>query len=85
MIKFIVVLMSVCVCVRVCMYVFYMYINSVARVRQRTIPTERQCQLFADRGCYVVSLTEPYGRILAFLDQSRYFFLQAAPRLYSRG
>jgi hypothetical protein len=26
------------------------------------------CQLFADRGCHVVSVTEPYGRILSFLD-----------------
>jgi CBS-domain-containing membrane protein len=28
---------------------------------------------FADRGCHVVSVTDPYGRILGFLDQSRYF------------
>jgi hypothetical protein len=31
------------------------------------------CQLFADRGCHVVSVTDPYGRILGFLDSSRYF------------
>jgi hypothetical protein len=24
---------------------------------------------FADRGCHVVSLTDPYGRILGFLDR----------------
>jgi CBS-domain-containing membrane protein len=24
---------------------------------------------FADRGCRVVSVTDPYGRILGFLDQ----------------
>jgi hypothetical protein len=24
---------------------------------------------FADRGCHVVSVTDPYGRILGFLDQ----------------
>jgi hypothetical protein len=30
------------------------------------------CQLFADRGRYMVSLTDPYGRILNFLDKSRY-------------
>jgi hypothetical protein len=29
---------------------------------------------FADRGCHVVSVTDPYGRILGFLDRSRYFF-----------
>jgi hypothetical protein len=26
------------------------------------------CQLFADRGCHVVSVTDPYGRIIGFLD-----------------
>jgi hypothetical protein len=40
---------------------------------------------FADRGCHVVSVTEPHGRILGFLDRSRYFFFQVAPELYSRG
>jgi hypothetical protein len=28
---------------------------------------------FADRGCHLVSVTDPYGRILGFLDRSRYF------------
>jgi hypothetical protein len=27
---------------------------------------------FADRGCQVVSVTDLYGRIFGFLDQSRY-------------
>jgi hypothetical protein len=27
---------------------------------------------FADKGCYVVSVTEPYGRILGFLDRNSY-------------
>jgi hypothetical protein len=40
---------------------------------------------FADRGCHVVSVTDPYGRILDFVDRSRYFFIQVAPQLYSRG
>jgi hypothetical protein len=43
------------------------------------------CQLFADRGCHVVSVTNPYGRILGFLDRSRYCCFQVAPQLYSRG
>jgi hypothetical protein len=34
---------------------------------------------FADRGCHVVSVTDPYGRILGFIDQNRYFFFQVAP------
>jgi hypothetical protein len=40
---------------------------------------------FADKGCRVVSVTDPHGRILGFLDRSRYYFFQVAPQLYSRG
>jgi hypothetical protein len=40
---------------------------------------------FADRGCHVVSMTDPYGRILGFLDWNHYFFFQVAPHLYSQG
>jgi hypothetical protein len=40
---------------------------------------------FADRRSHVVSMTVPYGRILAFLDRRRYFFFEVAPQLYSRG
>jgi hypothetical protein len=43
------------------------------------------CQLFADRGCHVVSVTDPYGRILGFLDREPLLFYQVAPQLYSRG
>jgi hypothetical protein len=32
---------------------------------------------FADRGCHVISVTDPYGRILGFLDGSRYFSIKA--------
>jgi hypothetical protein len=31
---------------------------------------------FADRGCHVVSVTDPYADILGFLDRSLYFFFQ---------
>jgi hypothetical protein len=41
--------------------------------------------IFAVRGCQVVSVTDPHVRILGFLDQSRYYFLQVAPQFYSRG
>jgi hypothetical protein len=40
---------------------------------------------FADRGFHVVSVTDPCGHILGFLDWSRYFFFRVAPQLYSRG
>jgi hypothetical protein len=51
-------------------------------VRERTIPTERPppdgevITKFADRGCHVVSVTDPYGRILGFMDMSRYFSIK---------
>jgi hypothetical protein len=34
------------------------------------------CKTFADRGCHVVSVTDPYGRIIDFLDRSRYFSIK---------
>jgi hypothetical protein len=40
---------------------------------------------FADRECRVVSATDRHGRILGFLDRSRYYFFQVALQLYSRG
>jgi hypothetical protein len=40
---------------------------------------------FADRRCHVVIVIDHYDRILGFLDRSRYFFIQVAPQLYSRG
>jgi hypothetical protein len=36
-----------------------------------------------DAGCHVVSVTDPYDRILDSLDRSRYFFFQVAPQFYS--
>jgi hypothetical protein len=42
-------------------------------------------QLFAVRVCHVVSVTDPYGHILVFLDRSHYFFFRVATQLYSRG
>jgi hypothetical protein len=40
---------------------------------------------FADRRCHIVSVTNPYGCNLDFLDRSRYFLFQVALQLYSRG
>jgi hypothetical protein len=65
--------------------------NFVALVRERTIPTERpllggaSVPSFAHRGRRVVGATDPHGRILGFLDWSRYYFFQVAPQLCSRG
>jgi hypothetical protein len=40
------------------------------RLSAKWLPT------FADKGCHVVSVTNPYGRILGFLDRSRYFSIK---------
>jgi hypothetical protein len=61
--------------------------NFVAYVRERTIPSDRRLSAklvstITDSGFHV---TDPYGRVLRFLDRSRYFFLQVPPHLYSRG
>jgi hypothetical protein len=36
---------------------------------------------FADKGCYVLNVTDPHGHILDFLDLSHYFFFQVAPHV----
>jgi hypothetical protein len=33
-------------------------------------------QILRDRGCHMVSVTDTYGRILGFLDRSRYFSIK---------
>jgi hypothetical protein len=59
---------------------FHLLTYSVALVRKRTIPTERlrlSAKLMptsADRGCHVASVTDPYGRILGFLDRDSFHF-----------
>jgi hypothetical protein len=55
-----------------------LYRLSDRRLSAKLVPT------FADRGCQVVSVTDPYSRILDSPDRSRYFSFQVAPKLYSR-
>jgi hypothetical protein len=69
---------------------FFFSLNYVAKrttclQSARTIPIERQplvgeviANFFADRVCHVVSVTDPYGHILGFLDRSRYTFLSSS-------
>jgi hypothetical protein len=47
-----------------------LYRSSDRRLSAKLAPT------FPDRGCHMVSLTDPYGHILDFLDRSRYFSFQ---------
>jgi hypothetical protein len=54
-------------------------------------PTEQQplsaklVPTFVDRGCHVVSVTDPYGRILSSRPEPLFFFFQAALQLYPWG
>jgi hypothetical protein len=56
-----------------------LYRPSDRRLPAKLVPT------FADSGCHVVGVTDPYGRILGVRERSRYFSLRVAPHLYSRG
>jgi hypothetical protein len=38
-----------------------------------------------DKGCRMVTATNPYSRILGFLERSRYYFFQVDPQSFSRG
>jgi hypothetical protein len=60
------------------------FVSEPYRPRDRCL-SATLVKTFADRWCYVVRVTDPYGRILGFLDRSRYFCFQIAPQLYSRG
>jgi hypothetical protein len=62
----------------------------VTLVRKGTIPTEQPPHFgavptFADRGCRVVSATDPKVVNLDFLDPDNYFSIQIGPQLYARG
>jgi hypothetical protein len=47
-----------------------LYQPSDRRLSAKWLPT------FADKGCHVVSMTDPFGRILGFLDRSRHFSIK---------
>jgi hypothetical protein len=50
------------------MFIYCMYESIVTKTIQN--------KLHADNGYHVVSVTDPYCRILGFLDRSRYFFIK---------
>jgi hypothetical protein len=56
--------------------------SELYRLSDRRLPA-KLVSSFADKGCHVVSVTDPYGRIIGFLDWSRYFFFQVVPQLCS--
>jgi hypothetical protein len=49
--------------------------SELYRPRDRRLSAKR-LPTCAHRGCHVVSVTDPYGRILGFLDRSRYFSIK---------
>jgi hypothetical protein len=51
-----------------------MYKISLDWVRERTIQTKRLPPVSEVSENFLVSVTNPYGRILEFLDRSHYFF-----------
>jgi hypothetical protein len=55
------------------------YTEQTAASSAKIVPT------FADRGCHVISATDPHSRIFGFLDWSRYYFFHVVPQLYSWG
>jgi hypothetical protein len=58
--------------------------NELYRPRDRSL-SGKLVPTFADRGFYVVGVTDLYGRNLGFVDRSPYFFFQVVPQLYSWG
>jgi hypothetical protein len=63
--------------------------NSVALIRERTIPIKRPPLVGEDsakfggwRGVTQSARRIPYGRNFGFLDWNRYFFFHVAPQLY---
>jgi hypothetical protein len=50
-------------------------VSELYRPSDRCLST-KSLPTFADRRCQVVSVTDPYGRILGFLDRSRYFSIK---------
>jgi hypothetical protein len=52
--------------------------NELYRLSDRRL-SAKLVLTFADRGRHVASVTDPLGRILGFLDQSRYFFFHSLP------
>jgi hypothetical protein len=64
--------------IHTCIQIKYPWSESASELYR---PSDRRLsakwlQTFADRGCHVVSVTDPYGRILDFLDRSRYFSIK---------
>jgi hypothetical protein len=58
--------------------------SEIYRLSDRSV-SAKLMKTFADEGCRVDSVTEPYGRNFGFLGRCSYFFFQVAPQLYLQG
>jgi hypothetical protein len=67
---------------RMCMHVSWETSTKKKKRKQTNKQTNKQTPLSVSEQ-YRPSVTDPYVHILAFLDWSRYFFLQVAPQLHS--
>jgi hypothetical protein len=56
----------------------------VSDIDQSTAEQAKLVPTFTDRACHIVSVTDPYGLILGFLDWSRHSLFQGAPQSYLR-
>jgi CBS-domain-containing membrane protein len=57
--------------------------SELYRTSDRSLSAEL-VSTFGDRECHVVSVTDPYGRILDFLDMSRYFLSSSSSVVLKR-
>jgi hypothetical protein len=69
-----------------CTYVMYVKTPWSESASELYRPSDRHLSAkclptFADRGCHMVSVTDPYGRILDFMYRSRYLFLPSSSSL----
>jgi hypothetical protein len=76
---------SFLLCCTLFLYLNKQKTNSMVWVRERTIPTERRLSAkwlptFADKGCHVVSVTDPSGRISRFSRREPLLFYLVAPQ-----
>jgi hypothetical protein len=56
---------------------FYIILRGMSPWANYTDLAAADCRFFADRVWHVVGVTDSYGRILGFLERSRYFFFSS--------
>jgi hypothetical protein len=74
--------------IHIYIYIYILKLNSVARVRERTIPTERSplvgevsANFLRIERCHVVNAADPYGRTSRFSRPEPLLFLSSSSSL----